>query len=179
MSENLIEKLRNLISDAPVDFLGTGSDSKHADREQDKWNKNIDETLLEIEKMMLSKQQVEAIMSVHFFLEIEQDEEYDWKVERLEEEFPELFSKRSDIIEDAIQRGFVKGAIIDSSSIPHPSCVASKWLYMLTSSTGFKYYQQEDLLQFGNNESTIYCKGVWAEVKDKSEVKVSEVINLV
>jgi hypothetical protein len=183
MSENLIENLREIISEAPVDFLGTGSSIRHAEKEESEWNRKIDEALLEIQKRMLSKEQVEAIMSVHFFLEMEQDDENededDWKVQRLEEKFPELFSKRSGIIKEALQRGFVKGVIIDSSKVPHVSCGTGKWLYMLQHRTGFKYYQQSDLLAYGNNEATIYCNGVWADVKDKSQVRVSEVLNLV
>jgi hypothetical protein len=40
----------------------------------------------------------------------------------------------------------------------------SKYKYILRSATNFKYYPDQDLLQFGNSEATIYYNGIWADV---------------
>ena len=39
---DLVEEFDGIIEDAPVDFLGTGSDSRFADKEARQWQSRID-----------------------------------------------------------------------------------------------------------------------------------------
>lgn len=41
--DDLLAEFDNIISDAPVDFLGTGSDSRWANKEESEWRGRIDE----------------------------------------------------------------------------------------------------------------------------------------
>jgi hypothetical protein len=45
-----VEELRSCIEEAPLDFLGTGSNSKEADKDEIEWHARVEKALKEIEK---------------------------------------------------------------------------------------------------------------------------------
>jgi hypothetical protein len=103
-------------------------------------------------------EQQHALINTHYFSK-------NYAKKWLEDAFPEVFKVRKKLVKEAHKRGFVTGAIIDSSPINHVSVMKdSKYKYILRSATNFKYYPDQDLLQFGNSEATIYYNGIWADV---------------
>jgi len=41
-ADALIKEFDSLIEDAPVDFLGTGSDSRWADKQEEEWRERVE-----------------------------------------------------------------------------------------------------------------------------------------
>lgn len=47
---NPVEEIRSCIEEAPLDFLGTGSNSRYAAKEEREWHARVEKALKEIEK---------------------------------------------------------------------------------------------------------------------------------